>query len=284
MQFFIWRVGKRCFGVVFVAVIMPETLVIRCDDPLGRRDSFVLGDDMESFLILGFFIGMGHALEADHLAAVGTLAADGKATPKRLAFLGASWGMGHTTTLFLLSLPVVVFGMVLNVRWAAGLEFAVGVMLVALGARVLWKMHRARVHFHVHDHGDGQRHFHAHSHAQATLPHKQDPHTHAHARFSWRAYLVGLAHGAAGSAGLVALAAAATQDVVTSLAYIFQFGVGSILGMAALTYSASWPLRLAEKTAARLLQSVQIGAAGVAIFIGLRVMVENGPVLLGGLV
>jgi sulfite exporter TauE/SafE len=136
----------------------------------------------------------------------------------------------------------------------------------------------------LHDHGDGQRHFHAHSHSGATLPHKQDPHIHAHPRFSWRAYLVGLAHGAAGSAGLVALAAAATQDAATSMAYILLFGVGSIMGMAALTYSASWPLRLAEKTAARLLKSVQIGAALVAIFIGAQVMVENGSVLFGGLV
>ena len=267
-----------------MAVRLLDSLVIPCHDPLGRRDTLVFGDDMESFLILGFFIGMGHALEADHLAAVGTLAADGKATPKRLAFLGASWGMGHTTTLFLISLPVVLFGMVLNARWTAGLEFAVGVMLVMLGVRVLWKMYRARVHFHLHDHGDGQRHFHAHSHSGATLPHKQDPHIHAHPRFSWRAYLVGLAHGAAGSAGLVALAAAATQDAATSMAYILLFGVGSVMGMAALTYSASWPLRLAEKTAARLLKSVQIGAASVAIFIGAQVMVENGSVLFGGLV
>lgn len=236
---------------------------------------------MQGFLLLGFFVGMAHALEADHLAAVGTLASSGRATPKRLAFLGASWGMGHTTTLFLLSLPVVLFGLVLSDRIAASLEFFVGLMLVGLGAHVLWKMRKARVHFHAHDHGDGQRHFHAHSHADARAPHAKDPHDHAHGRFSWRAYLVGLAHGAAGSAGLVALAAAATQDALTAMAYIAVFGIGSILGMAALTYSASWPLRLAEKSAARLLLAVQLGVAGLAIFVGLRVIAENAPLVLG---
>ncbi|HHI71842.1 MAG TPA: high frequency lysogenization protein HflD, partial [Rhodobacteraceae bacterium] len=81
---------------------------------------------MASFLVLGFFLGMSHALEADHLAAVGALASSGRASGRRLAFLGASWGMGHTTTLFLLSLPVVVFGYVLSARAYAGMEVAVG--------------------------------------------------------------------------------------------------------------------------------------------------------------
>lgn len=237
---------------------------------------------MISFLILGLFIGMAHALEADHLAAVGTLASDGKATPKRLAFLGASWGMGHTTTLLLLSLPVILFGLVVSERLAAGLEFAVGIMLIGLGAQVLWKMRKKRVHFHVHDHGDGQKHLHAHSHAGAKTRHESDAHGHKHNRFSLRAYLIGLAHGAAGSAGLVALAAAATRDVWTALAYVMVFGIGSIAGMAVLTFSASWPLRMAEKSAAKMLKTMQIGVASVAIFIGMRVIYQTAPILLGG--
>ncbi len=236
---------------------------------------------MFEFLTLGLFIGMAHALEADHLAAVGTLASDGKATPGRLALLGASWGMGHTTTLFLIGVPVFAFGLVLSRQLAAGMEFAVGLMLIVLGLHVLWKICRKRVHFHLHGHDDGKRHFHAHSHAGAKLPHDRDPHSHGHGVFSLRAYLVGLAHGAAGSAGLVALAAAATQDAMTAAAYMALFGIGSVLGMAALTYSASWPLRLAEKTAARLLSTVQVAVAGIAVFIGFRVMMETAPILWG---
>ncbi len=236
---------------------------------------------MESFLILGFFMGMGHALEADHLAAVGTLASTGKATPKRLALLGASWGFGHTTTLFLISMPVVVFGYVLTTRVAAGFETFVGVMLIALGARVVWKLWRNKVHFHLHDHGDGRPHFHAHSHLHSHMPHADDPHDHEHGVFSLRAYVVGLAHGAAGSAALVAIAAAATQNAVTAMGYILIFGLGSVMGMAALTYTASWPLKLAEATAARFMGVVQLLVAGVAVYIGIQSIMENGPVFLG---
>lgn len=181
----------------------------------------------------------------------------------------------------MISLPVILFGVVLSERLAAGLEFAVGIMLIGIGAQVLWKLRRLRIHFHLHDHGDGPKHFHAHGHAGATTPHATDPHSHDHARFSWRAYLVGLAHGAAGSAGLVALAAAATQNVITAISYILLFGIGSVLGMAVLTYSAGWPLRLAEKSAARMLKAVQIAVAAMAIFIGMRVMAATAPILLG---
>lgn len=236
---------------------------------------------MESFLILGFFVGMAHALEADHLAAVGALATNGNATPKRLAFLGASWGAGHSTTLLLISLPAILFGMLLSERLAAGMEFAVGLMLVVLGAQVLWKLHRQRVHFHLHDHGNGKKHLHAHSHAEATKPHDQDAHHHKHTRFSLRAYLVGLAHGAAGSAGLVALAAVATQNVVTAISYVLLFGIGSIIGMGALTYSASWPMRLAEKSASKVLKVTQGLVAVTAIFIGARVMAETASMVTG---
>jgi len=232
------------------------------------------------FLLLGFLVGLAHAFEADHMAAIGTLASSGKATPKRLAFLGASWGMGHTTTLLVISLPVILFGVILTERFAAGMEFTIGIMLVGLGAQVFYNLWKARVHLHLHEHG-GKRHFHAHSHAGETMPHSENPHHHTHRAFSFRAYAVGLAHGAAGSAGLVALAAAATQNAATALVYILVFGVGSILGMAALTYAASWPLRLAENTASKLLKTVQMATGVAAVAVGVMVMLEAAPVIWG---
>ncbi len=224
---------------------------------------------------------MAHAFETDHLAAVGTLASNNKATPKRLAFLGVSWGMGHTTTLLLISLPVILFGVILTERFAAGLEFAIGIMLIGLGAQVFYKLYKSRIHFHVHQHDDGAKHFHAHSHAGDKQPHNKNPHHHEHSIFSWRAYLVGLAHGAAGSAGLIALAAAATQNAFTVFVYILLFGFGSIFGMAALTYAASWPLRLAEKTARRLLKTIQLATGMVAIGVGIFIMHEAAPIIWG---
>ncbi len=237
---------------------------------------------MISFIVLGFLIGMSHALEADHLAAVGTLTTTGGSSPKRLVILGASWGMGHTTTLLLLSSLVLLFGYVLSDRMAAGMEFFVGLMLVVLGARVFWKMWQAKIHFHIHQHGDGNRHFHAHSHRGSKIKHSNDPHHHKHG-FSLRAYLVGLAHGAAGSAGLVALTAAATRDGWTAIGYVLVFGLGSIFGMALLTYAVSWPIRLSENAAGGVFKLVQAAIGSIAIFIGAEVIVENGPVLLNGL-
>lgn len=241
---------------------------------------------MVSFLILGFLIGISHALEADHLAAIGTLAGSGRSSSKKLAFLGASWGLGHTTTLLALSSAVLVFGFVLNDRVAAGMEFAVGAMLVMIGMHVFWRIRQSRIHFHIHEHGDGNKHFHAHSHAKnvksAKQTHKKDPHHHKHG-FSLRAYLIGLMHGAAGSAGLIALTAAATRDASTALIYVLVFGFGSICGMAFLTYAVSWPLRLSENIAGRFFKITQGAIATIAIFIGTNVMIENGPVIWGSL-
>lgn len=235
---------------------------------------------MEGFLLLGFLVGMAHAFEADHIAAVGSLASDGKATPKRLAVLGASWGLGHTTTLALISLPVILLGVVITDRLAAGLEFAIGVMLIILGTQVFYKLRKARVHVHLHEHDDGKRHFHAHSHAGETRPHGKVSHVHKHG-FSLRAYLIGLAHGAAGSAGLITLAAAATQNAGAAFGYIALFGLGSTLGMAALTYAASWPLRLAERAAGQMMTFVRLGMGGAAIAVGILVMWSAAPVIWG---
>jgi len=239
---------------------------------------------MLAFLILGLTVGMAHALEADHLAAVGAMAARQVPSHRRMAWLGASWGLGHTTTLLLMSLPVVLLGFTLGEQVASGLEFAVGIMLVVMGATVLRKLFQTRVHIHVHDHGDGSRHFHAHSHQGAEQPHTQDAHDHDHAPlFSRRSYLVGMIHGMAGSAALVVLAAAATQSVAATMGYVVAFGLGSTLGMAALTLVLSWPLQRAERAAGRVFRGVQYALAGAAIFVGASVMVASGPVIWGGM-
>ena len=99
--------------------------------------------------------------------------------------------------------------------------------------------------------------------------------------FSRRSYLVGLVHGVAGSASLVAMAAAATQDVVTALAYVLVFGLGSTLGMAALTLAASWPLARAERAAGGFFIGLQLLVACGAMLVGVLIMAETGPILWG---
>ncbi len=119
---------------------------------------------MNSILILGFLIGMRHALEADHLAAVASMAS-GQTSLRWAAFRGAVWGMGHTLTLLLVGGACLVLRAAVPPRLAHLAEAAVGVMLLVLGAQVFWRMRRQRVHLHVHRHHDGTVHLHAHSHA-----------------------------------------------------------------------------------------------------------------------
>ena len=238
---------------------------------------------MEGFLALGFLIGMQHALEADHLAAVGAMAVGGRSSKRGLALRGAVWGLGHTITLFAICVAVILMGLTLTDQVAAALEFGVGIMLVLLGLDVIRRMRAKRVHFHVHTHDDGRPHIHAHSHQGATTDHASDPHHHRHPTgFPFRALLIGLVHGAAGSAGLLALAVAATQEAWAAVGYVAVFGLGSILGMAALSFVAAWPLGAAERHAKWLHRGLSIGAAALAIVLGADVMIETAGTAWGG--
>lgn len=231
---------------------------------------------MEGFLALGFLIGMQHALEADHLVAVGAMAVGRQGSGRGLAMRGAVWGLGHTITLFAICTAVILTGLTLTDRIAAALEFGVGVMLVLLGLDVVRRMRTRRVHFHAHAHDDRRPHIHAHSHEAATAPHASDPHEHRHpAGFPLRALLVGLVQGAAGSAGLLALAVAATREPLVAVGYVAVFGLGSILGMAALSLVVAWPLGAAGRRAKRVHGGLSVAAAVLAVALGLNLMAET---------
>lgn len=200
---------------------------------------------MLSVLFLGFLVGLQHALEADHLAAIASLATRARSLAES-ARQGAVWGLGHTITLFLFGGAVLLADSVIPEQMASALEFAVGVMLVALGIDVLRRMIGDRIHFHAHKHGS-KEHLHAHSHKGAG-DHTQDPHNHEHPhRASLRPLLVGMMHGMAGSAALIVLALGAAQSPWQGLAYIALFGFGSIVGMAIVGAVISLPLRYSPR-------------------------------------
>src|SRR5262245_26767745 len=169
----------------------------------GRRAMFgILG--------LGFLLGMQHALEADHVAAVSSIAAR-RSGVGDIVRHGLTWGLGHTLTLFLFASVAILLGRAIPSGLSSGLETGVGIMLVGLGGHVLWRLWRDRVHFHRHSHGNGTEHIHVHSHAGESLPHERSAHSHAHG-FRWRTLIVGLMHGMAGSAALLVLTVSQAGD------------------------------------------------------------------------
>ena len=238
---------------------------------------------MFGILALGFLMGMSHALEADHLAAMAAISSDRSTQKRKMMMRGAFWGAGHTITLFLLGSLVIVFGFVLTDAAAARLEFAVGAMLALLGVHLVIRMWRRKVHFHAHRHEDGKAHLHAHSHYGEKNGHSSSSHHHTHPEgLPWRALLIGLVHGAAGSAGLLTLVIATTQSPLVALAYIIIFGVGSVFGMAVLSYAVAWPLGVIERSARTIHITVTISAALFAVVIGANVMLSTATLAWGG--
>ncbi len=197
---------------------------------------------MSGVIFLGLLLGMQHALEADHIAAVASLTS-GSRSRRSVIRHGVVWGLGHMATLCAFAGVVLLSRGAVGPDVAGGLEVAVGVMLIALGANVLYRLVRERVHVHAHRHGDGQVHFHAHSHLGDSRPHRETPHEHEHrSRFPVRSLLVGVMHGLAGSAALVVLAATALESPLQGVVYVVLFGLGSVAGMALLSAVISVPL------------------------------------------
>jgi len=184
-------------------------------------------------LLLGILLGMRHALEADHIAAVATMV-DGHNAWRSSLRLGAFWGIGHSLPLLLLGAGLLFSGMMIPDQLATTLEFAVGLMLVVLGLDVMRRLWQRRVTLSIHHH---QGHAHLHLVSGNTAQHHH-PET-----VPWRALLIGIMHGMAGSAALVLLTLQTVASPWLGLAYIICFGIGSIVGMAVVSCAIAMPLR-----------------------------------------
>lgn len=225
-------------------------------------------------LLFGLLFGLQHALEADHLAAVATLVAREKDS-RRVIRQGVFWGLGHSLTLLLFGGAVMVLGVALSERWVHGLEAAVGAMLVLLGADLLRRMWRERVHFHAHVHtapaAAPRTHFHAHSHLGDKTPHDPHRHRHEHRPVPLRALLVGMVHGLAGSAALVLFTLQQVGSPWLGLLYVLLFGLGSVCGMAALSWAVSVPMRLSARHLTRWHRWLNGGVALASVGLGLNI-------------
>jgi MFS family permease len=225
-----------------------------------------------SVLAFGFVLGLKHAVEVDHLAAVSTIVSERKSLLSSL-MVGGLWGVGHTLSLLIAGILVIVLHVEISERMALFLEFLVGLMLVALGANALGKLWRGgHLHLHVHSHG-GRAHVHPHIHDGKP---ETGIHTHHGLRPGMRPLLVGMVHGLAGSAALMLLVLSTIQTPLVGLVYILVFGVGSIGGMMIMSALVSLPLYL---TATRFTRAnlMMRGLAGVfSLSFGLFVIYQIG--------
>ncbi len=215
-------------------------------------------------LAIGGLLGLRHAFEPDHLAAVSTLAT--RPGGRRLwsaARLGLIWGSGHTVTVGAVALLIIALGVRLPDRFWPAAELLVASLLIALGAVVIWRYVRGRWHIHTHSHTAAAPHFHLHSHAA-------DPnHGHAHAIVDARRALgFGVAHGLAGSGAIAALLVAAVPDTMSRLAYFAAFSAGTIAGMLGVSLTLSVLVRFAAEKGARWATILHVGAAVGSVVAG----------------
>ncbi|MGZ6079558.1 MAG: HoxN/HupN/NixA family nickel/cobalt transporter [Myxococcaceae bacterium] len=206
---------------------------------------------------LGLLLGMRHALEPDHLAAVSTLVTE-EDDPRSGLWLGAYWGLGHTVALLAMGGALALFRTTLSTRLTAAFELGVSVMLLFLGLRALVRARAEMLH------GVPRRHEH---HGRLHVHAGEAPHVHlGHRAFALRPLLVGVIHGLAGSGALTALVLAGFDTNTERIAYTLVFGGGSVLGMALLSGLAGWPLaHLLQTPRARAWTSAAAGTLSVAM-------------------
>ncbi len=244
-----------------------------------------------SIIAIGFFLGMRHATDPDHVIAVTTIVSRQRSM-KHAAWIGALWGVGHTITIFIVGAAIILFGLAIPTRVSLAMELSVGLMLIFLGILNLFgvirwiteKWTRKPVHSHAHVHGD---YIHSHSHGHA-------PEVHGHADdvtpVSWmdrtfsklglyqtlRPLAVGLVHGLAGSSAVALLVLSTIRTPVAAVAYLLVFGVGTIAGMMLITAAIAVPFTFSESRFTRLNRSLGMASGLISLCFGLFIVYQMG--------
>ena len=231
-----------------------------------------------ALLGLGLVFGLKHATEVDHVVAVSTIVSEQR-NVLRSALVGGLWGIGHTTSLIIVGVLVLVFRVAVPLRVANWLEFGVALMIITLGVLALTRVLRKRadVHLHRHRHNhDGQTHVHLHFHEHGTehtspaASHSSptSSHSHAIAKLGFKPLLVGGMHGLAGSAALTLLVLTRIQSVSLGLVYLALFGIGSTLGMLLMSGLIGLPFALSGRRLTSINRGLQTAAGGLSIAFG----------------
>jgi high-affinity nickel-transport protein len=249
-----------------------------------------------SIIALGFFLGMRHATDPDHVIAVTTIVARSKKI-SQAALIGAFWGLGHTLTILVVGSGIILFGWVIPARIGLSMEFSVGLMLILLGVLNLTGMLQwISQTFSATSGISGSAHSHPHSHGDYihTHPHQHDPEAHPHGSdrtpLSWfdrhfgrlgiyqivRPLVVGLVHGLAGSAAVALLVLTTIHNPKWAVVYLLVFGIGTIAGMMLITGAMVLPFAFADKRFARVNQGLRIASGLISVAFGLFIVYEIG--------
>jgi hypothetical protein len=205
---------------------------------------------------LGSLLGMRHALEPDHLAAVSALVTGERSTAKA-ALLGACWGLGHTCSLIVVGTILVLLQAEMSHRIADWFEGGVALMLIALGLRAIC-LTAPPVHVHQHQHADD-------AHKQPRLA------SHVHIglwTLSRWPLMIGAMHGLAGSGALTTLVVAALPSTASRITYLALFGLGSTVGMASLSGLLGWRLARFDRNR-RLARALSLAVGFISTLLGL---------------
>lgn len=237
-----------------------------------------------ALLGLGLVFGLKHATEVDHVVAVSAIVSEHRSV-LRSALVGGLWGAGHTASLVIVGVLVLVFRVAIPLPAANWLEFAVALMIIGLGVLAMAKVLRRRndVHLHRHSH-DGQSHVHIHFHERSTQ-HESDAslspqaseasnsshpsHSHAISRVGFKPLLVGAMHGLAGSAALTLLVLTQIQSAWLGLLYLALFGIGSTFGMLLMSGLIGLPFALSGRRLTSINYGLQSAAGMLSIAFGL---------------
>ncbi|HKO96402.1 MAG TPA: hypothetical protein VJU86_05400 [Pyrinomonadaceae bacterium] len=224
-----------------------------------------------ALLGLGLVFGLKHAMEVDHVVAVSTIVSEHR-NLLRATLVGGLWGIGHTVSLVVVGVVVLVFRVAIPEAVANWLEFGIALMIIGLGFMALWRVFRKRADVHVHEHThDGRSHVHIHFHEPATAHRpvfKAPSHSHAISQVGFKPLLVGAMHGLAGSAALTLLVLSQIQSVGLGLLYLLLFGLGSTMGMLFMSGMIGLPFALSARRLTGINNGLQTAAGVISIAFG----------------